>query len=311
VSGRIVSVTDYGAFIELEKGIEGLIHVSEMSWTQHVKHPSKVVKPGDEVEAVVLSIDRENEKISLGIKQLEPDPWSVVDINYPVGTEVEGKVRNLTAFGAFVELGEGIDGLVHISDMSWTKRLQHPNEMVKKGDTVMVRVLAIDKDNRRISLGMKQLHEDPWPSFPAIYPVGMDRDEVPVTRLMERGVVVEIDTDVEAFIPIQYLGVPDLKKPEDAFKIGDRVPVRVIEVDKNSRKLVASVSEYLKAREADEMSKYLAAHPVSTVTLGEASEGKKKKKKKKEDGDTDEASASAEGGTEQVSADRQAGPEED
>jgi small subunit ribosomal protein S1 len=284
VNGRIVSVTDYGAFIELEKGIEGLIHVSEMSWTQHVKHPSKVVKPGDEVEAVVLSIDRENEKISLGIKQLEPDPWSVVDINFPVGNEVDGKVRNLTAFGAFVELGEGIDGLVHISDMSWTKRLQHPNEMVKKGDTVSVRILAIDKENRRISLGMKQLQEDPWPSFPMIYPVGMDREDVPITRLMERGVVVEIDKDVEAFIPIQYLGVPDLKKPEDAFKVGDAVPVRIIEVDKNTRKLVASVSEYLKAREDDGLQKYLTAHPVATVTLGEAADGKKKKKKKKDDG---------------------------
>jgi small subunit ribosomal protein S1 len=270
VNGRIVSVTDYGAFIELEKGIEGLIHVSEMSWTQHVKHPSKVVKPGDVVEAVVLNIDKSNEKISLGIKQLEPDPWSVVDINFPVGNEVEGKVRNLTAFGAFVELDEGIDGLVHISDMSWTKRLQHPNEMVKKGDGLRVKILSIDKDNRRISLGIKQLSEDPWPTFPMIYPVGSDREAVAITRLMERGVVVEIDPDIEAFVPIQYLGVPDLKKPEDAFKPGDTVPIRMIEVDKASRKIVASVSDFLKAREEDEMSEYLAAHPISTVKLGEA-----------------------------------------
>jgi small subunit ribosomal protein S1 len=281
VHGKIVSVTDYGAFIELEKGIEGLIHVSEMSWTQHVKHPSKVVKPGEEVEAVVLSIDRENEKISLGIKQLEPDPWSVVDINYPVGNEVEGKVRNLTAFGAFVELGEGIDGLVHISDMSWTKRLQHPNEMVKKGDTIKIKILAIDKDNRRISLGMKQLEEDPWPTFPMIYPVGMDRDAVPITRLMERGAVVEVDNGVEAFIPIQYLGIPDLKKVDDALKVGDTVPIRVIEVDKNARKIVASVTEYMRAREDNEFKEYISAHPVATVTLGEAAEGKKKKKKRK------------------------------
>jgi len=316
VKGRIVSVTDYGAFIELEKGIEGLIHVSEMSWTQHVKHPSKVVKPGDEVDAVVLSIDRENEKISLGIKQLEPDPWSVVDINFPVGNEVDGKVRNLTAFGAFVELGEGIDGLVHISDMSWTKRLQHPNEMVKKGDTVSVRILAIDKENRRISLGMKQLQEDPWPSFPMIYPVGMDREDVPITRLMERGIVVEIDKDVEAFIPIQYLGVPDLKKPEDAFKVGATVPVRIIEVDKNTRKLVASVSEYLKAREEDELKKYLSAHPVATVTLGEAADAKKKKRKKKKegesgDGEEEPAEAAAGAGSADAAAEVAGGPKEE
>jgi len=291
VNGRIVSVTDYGAFIELEKGIEGLIHVSEMSWTQHVKHPSKVVKPGDEVEAVVLSIDRENEKISLGIKQLEPDPWSVVDINYPVGNEVEGKVRNLTTFGAFVELGEGIDGLVHISDMSWTKRLQHPNEMVKKGDTIKVKILAIDKENRRISLGMKQVVEDPWPTFPVIYPVGMEREEVPITRIMDRGVVVEIDQDVEAFVPIQYLGIPDLKKIEDTFKVGDKIPVAIIEVDKNSRKIVASVTDYMKAREEAELSQYIAAHPVGTITLGEAADVKKKKKRKKKAADGEEEAA--------------------
>lgn len=296
VKGRIVSVTDYGAFIELEKGIEGLIHVSEMSWTQHVKHPSKLVKPSDEIEAVVLNIDKENEKISLGIKQLEPDPWSVVDINFPVGNEVEGKVRNLTAFGAFVELDEGIDGLVHISDMSWTKRLQHPNEMVKKGDTVRVKILSIDKENRRISLGVKQLVEDPWPMFPTIYPVGSDRSSVPVTRLLDRGLVVEIDPGVEAFVPIQFLGLPDLKKPEEAFKEGDSVPVRLIEVDKTARKIVGSVNDYMKAREDSELKQYLAAHPITTVKLADAADGKKKTRKKKDD-ETDGAEAAPEAGS--------------
>ena len=295
VKGRIVSVTDYGAFIELEKGIEGLIHVSEMSWTQHVKHPSKLVKPGDEIEAVVLNIDKENEKISLGIKQLEPDPWSVVDINFPVGNEVEGKVRNLTAFGAFVELDEGIDGLVHISDMSWTKRLQHPNEMVKKGDSLKVKILSIDKENRRISLGIKQLVEDPWPTFPMIYPVGSDRDKVPVTRLLDRGLVVEIDPGVEAFVPIQFLGVPDLKKPDEAFKDGDSLPVRLIEVDKTARKIVASVTDYMKAREASELSQYLAAHPVSTVKLADAADAKKKRRKKGDETDGEGTDAAVSG----------------
>lgn len=274
INGKIVSVTDYGAFIRLEKGIEGLIHVSEMSWTQHVKHPSKVVKPGDVVEAVVLSIDAKNEKISLGIKQLQPDPWSVVDINFPIHTEVEGKVRNLTAFGAFVELDDGIDGLVHISDMSWTERLQHPNEVVKKGDTVKVRVLAIDKDSRRISLGMKQLEEDPWPSFTAIYPVGMDKEEAQIVRLMDRGLVVTIDPKIEAFVPINSLGVPGLKKPEEAFKVGEKLPVRIVEVDKSARKIVVSVSDYLKAKEDDELKQYLSDHPITTIKLADVVEGK-------------------------------------
>lgn len=313
INGKIVSVTDYGAFIRLEKGIEGLIHVSEMSWTQHVKHPSKVVKPGDMVDAVVLSIDAKNEKISLGIKQLQPDPWSVVDINFPIHTEVDGKVRNLTAFGAFVELDDGIDGLVHISDMSWTERLQHPNEVVKKGDSVKVRVLAIDKDNRRISLGMKQLEEDPWPSFPTIYPVGTDREDVPVIRLMDRGLVVVIDPKIEAFVPINALGVPGLKKPEDAFKVGDKLPIRIVEVDKSARKIVVSVSDYLKAREDDELKEYLSAHPVTTVKLGDVVEGKlddAKDKASKSDDAKDNASKSVDSASGSETAAKETGDAE-
>ncbi|MFQ6031624.1 MAG: 30S ribosomal protein S1, partial [Candidatus Zixiibacteriota bacterium] len=165
VKGKVVSITDYGAFVELEKGVEGLIHISEMSWTQHIKHPSKLMGIGDVVEAAVLSVDKENEKISLGIKQLEPDPWENIEEKYKVGSKVSGRVRNLTAFGAFLELEEGIDGLIHISDMSWTKRIQHPSELIKKGERTEVVVLNVDKENRRISLGYKQLTEDPWPEL--------------------------------------------------------------------------------------------------------------------------------------------------
>ncbi len=165
VTGRVVSITDYGAFVELEKGVEGLIHISEMSWTQHIKHPSKIMNVGDKIDAVVLSVDRENEKISLGIKQMEPDPWETIEQKYPVGKVVSGKVRNLTAFGSFIELEEGIDGLIHISDMSWTKRIQHPSELMKKGDKIDVKILKIDHENRRISLGLKQLQDDPWPKI--------------------------------------------------------------------------------------------------------------------------------------------------
>ncbi len=165
VLGTVVSLTDYGAFVELEKGIEGLIHISEMSWTQHIKHPSKIMQVSDKIEAMVLAVDKENEKISLGIKQMEPDPWTILDQRYPIGSKVTGKVRNLTTFGAFIELEEGIDGLVHISDMSWNRRIQHPSEVMKKGQTVDVVVLKIDRSNRRISLGYKQLFDDPWPSY--------------------------------------------------------------------------------------------------------------------------------------------------
>jgi len=166
VKGKVVSITDYGAFVELEKGIEGLIHISEMSWTRHVRHPSKVVAIGDQIEAVILKIDKENEKISLGLKQTEPDPWLTLDQRFPIGTRLSGKVRNLTNFGAFVEIEEGIDGLVHISDMSWTRRVVHPSEVLKKGDKVDVVVLSIDKDARRISLGLKQVSEDRGPRWP-------------------------------------------------------------------------------------------------------------------------------------------------
>ena len=211
-AGRVVSITDYGAFVELEEGIEGLIHISEMSWTQHIKHPSKIMNVGDKIDVVVLSVDRENEKISLGIKQLEEDPWKKIDEKFPVGSELTGKVRNLTAFGAFVELEEGIDGLVHISDMSWTKRIQHPSEVMKKGDTVRVKVLKIDHDNRRISLGYKQLQTDPWPELAQKYALGSEALGA-VTRVLDRGLVVELDGHVEGFVPTAHLGKKDIGSP--------------------------------------------------------------------------------------------------
>ncbi|NNE06951.1 MAG: 30S ribosomal protein S1 [Gemmatimonadetes bacterium] len=204
IMGRVVSITDYGAFIELEKGIEGLIHVSEMSWTKHVRHPSKIVNVGDQVEAVVLKVDRENEKISLGLKQAEPDPWLSIDQRYPVGSKFAGTVRNLTNFGAFVELEEGIDGLVHISDMSWTKRIKHANEVVKKGDEVEVMVLNIDKENRRISLGLKQVQNDPWETLAHQMPEGTKIDGK-VVKVVDRGVVVDVGDDLEGFVPLNQV----------------------------------------------------------------------------------------------------------
>jgi len=253
VRGKVVSITDYGAFVELEKGIEGLIHISEMSWTRHVKHPSKVVAIGDTVEAIVLNIDKEHEKISLGLKQLEPDPWKALENKYPPGTRIKGKVRNLTNFGAFVEIEDGIDGLVHISDMSWAKRVRHPSEVVKKGDEVEVVVLEIDSEKRRISLGMKQTRENPWTELAKEFAVGTETNGK-ISRLLDRGAVVELREDVEGFVPLSHLGIDGLKNPTEHFTVGDEIPLKVIKMDPQNKRIVLSVAEYLesKGKEAKE-----------------------------------------------------------
>ena len=244
VKGKVVSITDYGAFVELEKGIEGLIHISEMSWTRHVRHPSKVVAIGDQIEAVILKIDKENEKISLGLKQTEPDPWLTLDQRFPIGTKLTGKVRNLTNFGAFVEIEEGIDGLVHISDMSWTRRVVHPSEVLKKGDKVDVVVLSIDKDARRISLGLKQVSEDPWPTLAEKYiPDLIVKGKV--VRLLDRGVIVDLEEGLEGFIPLSQLGVDGLKKPSDSFNVGDDLNLKVTRVDTQAHRIILSARSWL------------------------------------------------------------------
>jgi len=260
VRGKIVSITEYGAFMELEKGIEGLIHISEMSWTQHVKHPSKMVSIGDVVEAVVLKVDKDNQKISLGLKQLEPDPWENIRDEFPIGTVVPGKVRNLASFGAFVELKEGIDGLIHISDMSWTRKITTPGEMFQKGDTVEVKVIDIDEDKRRISLGIKQLQEDPWADLAVKFTVGTTC-QATVARMLDRGVIVDLGNDVEGFIPLKEVG-QKVKHPVMVFKNGDVIPSDVIEFDMDGRKIVLSVSEYLK-NNATEKEAFFAKFPVN------------------------------------------------
>ncbi|HJU90233.1 MAG TPA: 30S ribosomal protein S1 [Gemmatimonadaceae bacterium] len=242
VQGKVVSITNYGAFIELEPGIEGLVHISEMSWTRNVRHPSKLVSIGEVIEAVVLKVDPNEEKISLGMKQTEQDPWVVLPYKYPVGTRITGKVRNLTSFGAFVEIEPGIDGLIHISDMSWTKRIQHPSEVVKKGDTVDVVILNIDAENKRISLGLKQATEDPWLRIGETYPVGTEV-EGKVVRLMDKGVVVDIGNDIEGFVPVSQL-VPGkaVTNPADAVYEGMRFDMRILEVDPIHRRIVLAVT---------------------------------------------------------------------
>ncbi|HYF40649.1 MAG TPA: 30S ribosomal protein S1 [Gemmatimonadales bacterium] len=240
VQGKVVSITNYGAFVEIEPGIEGLVHISEMSWTRNVRHPSKIVSIGETIEAVVLKVDEAEEKISLGMKQTEQDPWMVLPLKYPVGTRINGKVRNLTSFGAFVEIEPGIDGLIHISDMSWTKRVQHPSEVVKKGDAVDVVILNIDAENKRISLGLKQAEEDPWLRIGETYPIGMEMRGRAV-RLMDKGVVVDLGNDIEGFVPMSQLGVADIENPGDAVKEGQALDLKVLEVDPIHHRIVLAV----------------------------------------------------------------------
>ncbi len=268
VDGKVVSITDYGAFVELEQGVEGLVHISEMSWTQHIRHPSKLVSIGDQLKVVILNVDKEGQKISLGLKQTADDPWLSLDEKYPVGTRLTGLVRNLVNFGAFVEIEEGIDGLVHISDMSWTRRVRHPSDVVKKGEQVDVVVLNIDKRRRRISLGHKQTIENPWPELAVQYAVGKTAAGR-ITRLLERGVVVDLEGDVEGFIPVSQLGLSDLQTPQTHFSEQDELPIKVVEFDEEQRKIVLSVKEYLRDVEQAEIDAYIESHGPKPVTVGE------------------------------------------
>jgi len=271
VSGKVVSLADYGAFIEIEKGIEGLIHISEMSWTQHIKHPSQVVSMGQVVDAIILSLDKENKKISLGMKQLQPDPWLTLLQKYPIDSKHVGTVRNLTNFGVFVELEEGVDGLVHISDLSWTKKIRHPGEVVKKGEKLEVVILGIDVEQRRISLGHKQVKENPWESFAEIYKVGTDTTGK-IVRIIEKGVIVELPHGVDGFVPTSQLSMTPLKNVAESFRVNDEIPLRVVEFDKDSKKIVLSAVEYLKHKEQKTIDEYVSKHKLPPMTLKEVIE---------------------------------------
>jgi small subunit ribosomal protein S1 len=309
VRGKVVSITDYGAFVELEKGVEGLVHKSEMSWTKHVKHPSKVVAIGDAIEALVLKIDKENEKISLGLKQVEPDPWETLEERYPEGSRVTGKVRNLTNFGAFVEIEEGIEGLVHISDMSWTKRIRHPSEILRKGDKVEVAVLSIDKESRKISLGLKQIQANPWEQLVEKYVVG-SVTKGSVTKVQDRGVVVELEEDVEGFVPISHLSKDAIKKPSDIFKPGDELPLKVIRIDPDARKILLSVKEYLADQDREEVEEYMRKYGPSKLTVGDVVTTKDEASQVEADAGGAAGEPETEGPPDQASPEESAGAEE-
>jgi len=256
VSGKVVSLTEYGAFIEIEKGIEGLIHISEMSWTQHITTPNQMVTMGQLVEAQILNIDYENRKLSLGMKQLTPNPWQSLLDKFPIGTKQKGKVCNITNFGIFVELEEGVDGLVHISDLSWTKKILNVNDFVKVGDLIEVVILGIEVANQRISLGHKQLFENPWDKLEEKYKVGSEA-EIKVVKPIEKGVIVELPDSVDAFVPASQFAISTIRNLSEFFKPGDVLKADIIEFDKNNKKIVLSVIEYLKDKEQKEVDEYI------------------------------------------------------
>ena len=268
VTGVVVSLTDYGAFVELEEGIEGLIHVSEMSWTRKVRHPSKVVSVGEEVEAVVLDIKPESRRISLGMKQVVPNPWDVIAEKYPVGTTIEGKIKNITDFGLFIGIDEGIDGLVHISDISWIKRIKHPSELYKKGDMLQAIVLDIEKESERFSLGIKQLQEDPWKSVAERYQVGKEITGT-VTNLTDFGVFVELEEGIEGLVHVSEISKEKIKTPVGKYNVGEVITARVMNINSEERRIGLSIKRMEIEDEQNLLSEYVNNIGPATSSFGE------------------------------------------
>jgi len=240
VKGKVVNLVPYGAFVEIQEGVEGLVHVTELSWTKRISKPSEVLRIGQEVEAVILGIQKEEQKISLGTRQLDENPWEMARHNYPAGARVRGKVRNLTTYGAFVELEEGIDGMVHVSDMSWTRKVNHPSEVVKKGDEVDAIVIDVDADSQRISLGMKQLSNDPWEEIETHFKIG-DMVQGKISKITSYGAFIELDNDIDGLVHISQISEERVEKIKDVINEGDEVNARVIKIDKDERRIGLSI----------------------------------------------------------------------
>ncbi len=267
ITGKVVSLTNYGIFVELEEGIEGLIHISEISWTRKIRHPSKVVSIGEEVEAIVLDIQPENRRISLGMKQVEPNPWDQISEKYPVGTVIEGRIKNITDFGLFIGIDDDIDGLVHVSDISWTRRIKHPSEVYKKGDVVRAIVLDIDKENERFSMGIKQLEADPWESVRERYPIGT-RVSGTVTNVTDFGVFVELEEGIEGLVHVSEISTERIKTPVGRYEIGDEITARVVNVNAAERKIGLSIKR-LDDDEKAILKEYVDKAKGSTSAFGE------------------------------------------
>jgi small subunit ribosomal protein S1 len=303
--GKVVSIMDYGAFVELEPGVEGLVHVSEMSWTRRIRHPSKILNVGDVVEVAVLDVDPERKRISLGMKQVMPNPWASVAEKYPVGTIIQGKIRNITEFGLFIGLDEGIDGMVHVSDISWTKRIRHPGEVYKKGDEVQAIVLHIDQENERFSLGIKELGPDPWDSIPERYPVG-SRVKGRVTSVTDFGVFLEIEEGIEGLIHISELRKEKVKSASDICREGDELEAMVIHLDPKERKVGLSLKAVQQVDEESDFQGYMANQRGYTPTIGAILRDELLKKAKKDQEEAEKKAVSpepSEGGLEENEAD--------
>jgi small subunit ribosomal protein S1 len=287
VKGKVVSITDYGAFVQLEEGIEGLVHISEMSWTKKLKHPSKIVDLGDIIEAIVLDIDPTKKRISLGMRQVEPNPWTLIEEKYPVGSRVSGKVKTITDFGVFVGFEEGIDGLIHVSEMSWTKKVKNPADMFKRGEDIEAVVLSVDKDNERFSLGIKQLTSDPWDQIPSKYRVG-DRLKGRVTNITEFGAFVELEPDIEGLIHVSELSKEKVSSPGDVLSVGEDVEAVVINVDRRERRIGLSIKSLKEWDEKEEYARYVSHQSPTGSSLGELIQREMEKKSIEERGNEEE-----------------------
>jgi small subunit ribosomal protein S1 len=268
VRGKVVSLADYGAFVSLEEGVEGLVHISEMSWTRRLRHPSEILKIGDEVEAVVLGVDSGNRRISLGLKQTEVNPWTVIGEKYPSGTKIQGQIKNITDFGMFIGIEDGIDGLVHVSDISWTKRIKHPGELFAKGQTVQAVVLNIDAENERLSLGIKQLTPDPWSEIPTKYRPGT-RVQGKVSSVTDFGVFLEIEEGIEGLVHVSELSQEKLPTAKGFANVGDELEAVVLNVDTSDRKIGLSIKSLQSAVEKAELEDYMGSQKEATSNLGE------------------------------------------
>jgi len=267
-SGKITNLVDYGAFVELESGVEGLVHISEMSWTRKLRHPSQMVRVGDEVEVVILGVDADKKRISLGMKQVKPNPWELVAERYPEGTVLEGVIKNITEFGMFIGIEDGIDGLIHVSDISWTKKVRHPNELYKVNDTVQAKVLTVDQENEKFTLGIKQLVEDPWAHVPGAYPVGTPVKGV-ITNIADFGMFVEVEEGIEGLVHVSELSSKKVKTPTELYKEGQEIQAKVIHVSAEERRLGLSIKQAADEAERKKPKEFRAGSTETGQNLGD------------------------------------------
>ena len=265
LSGKVTNLVDYGAFVELEPGVEGLVHISEMSWTRKLRHPSQMVRVGDEVEVVILGVDQDKKRVSLGMKQVKPNPWEIVAEKYPEGTIIEGTIKNITEFGMFIGIDDGIDGLIHVSDISWTKKIRHPNEMFNVGDVVQAKVLTVDQESEKFTLGIKQLTEDPWSKVPSTYPVGATVEGT-VTNITDFGLFVEVEEGIEGLVHVSEISQKKIKSPSELFKEGVKITAKVIHVSAEERRLGLSIKQL---KEEEERKKPKEFRSVGTENAGQ------------------------------------------